>query len=235
MYHYTILLPAYNEENSVVPVIEGIKKEMSFLDGQNEILIIDDGSTDQTAAKLATIEGIRLITHERNLGYGASIKTGVRNSHGEKIMLIDADSSYPVEKIRQMITEAERFDMVVGARQGFHLYHQVGRGVMRYLFKVVASIFLQTWIKDLNSGMRVIDAALLKKYVHRLPDGFSASSTLTAIFIREKHTIQYVDIPYRARTGISKLNVILDGFRFFRYILFKLPKLPPAGTKIPGE
>ena len=210
----------------MVPVIEGIKEELAEFEGPNEILVVDDGSTDKTAQRLASIEGIRLITHPGNLGYGASIKTGVNNSHGTKILLIDADSSYPTEKIRKMIRAANQYDMVVGARQGFHLYHQIGRGIMRYLFKVTASIFLRTWIKDLNSGMRVIDAALFKKYVHMLPDGFSASSTLTSIFIREKHSIHYIDIPYRARTGISKLNVILDGLRFFRYILFVLPKMP---------
>lgn len=220
----TILLPVYNEEKSVYFVIESIQREIAPFVQEYEILVVDDGSTDRTAQILTECENVRILTHSKNKGYGASIKTGVRNALGKVVLMMDADSSYPEEQIWQMVELSEKYDMVVGARKSPFIRHFFIRGILRYLFKVTASILMRTWIPDLNSGMRVINTELCRKYVDYLPDGFSASSTLTAVFLMKNHSIQYIDIPYRTRIGISKLNVAVDAFKFLHYLLFTLQK-----------
>ena len=217
----TIFLPVFNEERSVVPLIASIRQEMDRSEKSYEILVVDDGSTDATAAKLREFDGIRVITHPTNLGYGASIKTGVQEAKGERILLMDADSSYPAELIRRMLDVSTRCDMVVGARKQVFIRHFLARGILRYLFKVVTSVLVGTWIPDLNSGMRVVRTDLARQVAHLLPDGFSASSTLTVIFMRNNRCIEYQNIPYRTRIGISKLKVVRDGLRFLRFVLFQ--------------
>ncbi len=221
----TIILPVFNEEKAVAPVIHSIKKEMAGYETKIEILAVDDGSTDSTGEKLREIDGIKVITRENNYGYGAAIKTGIAAANGEKILIMDADSSYPEEQINRMMNLSKDYDMVVGARKSPFIKHFFVRGILRYLFKVSASILMWTWIPDLNSGMRIFDTKIVRAYLDFLPDGFSASSTLTAIFIRKKHSIFYTSIPYRTRIGISKINLVLDAFRFLRFLFTTWPNI----------
>lgn len=218
-------MPIFNEEASTSRVIESIKDELNGVLPEHEILVINDGSTDCTGELLKNIGGIRVITHDKNKGYGAALKTGGDQAAGDKILIMDADYSYPASQIRQMLELSKTYDMVVGARKSPFIPNYLFRGVMRYLFKVTASIILRTWIPDLNSGMRVYDTALFRRYRDLLPDGFSASSTLTAIFIKKGHSIRYLDIPYRTRIGISKLKVFRDATLFIYHLITTLRKM----------
>jgi glycosyltransferase involved in cell wall biosynthesis len=218
-------LPIYNEELSVACVVKSIHEQMCAHTGEYEVLIVDDGSTDKTREITEQLEGVRVVRHEWNLGYGAAIKTGFAEARGDKVLLMDGDSSYPEEQIIQMLVLSKTCDMVVGERKNILIPHHLVRGILRYLFKLVASILMWTWIPDLNSGMRIIDTQLGRRYASYLPNGFSASSTLTAIFIKKGHSICYKPIPYRTRIGISKLNILLDAMRFFWFLLTKWPKI----------
>lgn len=205
-------------------MISSIKGELADFSEPFEIMVVDDGSTDGTAEVLKSIEGIRILTHDRNMGYGATLKTGIKDAAGKIILIMDADLSYPAEQIAKMLELVKECDMVVGARQSPIIKHFLIRGVARYLFKVTASIIMRTWIPDLNSGMRAFSTDLARKYAGGLPDGFSASSTLTAFFMRNGHTIHYLDIPYRSRIGTSKLRMIPDAIKFLNFLLKKQPK-----------
>ena len=90
----SLIIPAYNEENSIASVITDIKEVLTNLDLSYEILVINDGSQDMTAEKAAS-SGARVVSHIDNIGNGASIKTGIRNAKGSILLMMDADGQHP--------------------------------------------------------------------------------------------------------------------------------------------
>ena len=107
----TIIIPAYNEEEGITNVITQLK----VLSENHEILVVDDGSTDNTY-KLASESGVKVIRHPYNKGYGAALKTGIRNAEADVVLFIDADGQHKLSDIEKLIQCIGEYDMVVGAR-----------------------------------------------------------------------------------------------------------------------
>ena len=130
----TIIIPAHNEEEGITNVITQLKE----LSGNYEILVVDDGSTDNTY-KLASECGVKVIRHLYNKGYGAAIKTGIKNATNDLILIIDGDGSYPVKAITELLKEADEYDMVVGARTGENVRIQLYRKPAKWLLSKLAN------------------------------------------------------------------------------------------------
>ncbi|MGL5796451.1 MAG: glycosyltransferase family 2 protein, partial [Waterburya sp.] len=114
----SIVIPVYNEEKMIVATIDHLHQILQSSNYQYEIIVINDGSTDSTAQVLAAVNDIYLVEHNRNRGYGAALKTGIRLARYPFIVITDADGTYPNERIPDLLSLASRADMVVGARIG---------------------------------------------------------------------------------------------------------------------
>jgi glycosyltransferase involved in cell wall biosynthesis len=208
----TILLPAYNEEKSIGKTITEIKK----LYPDVEILVVDDGSTDNTM-KIAMEAGANVWPHSYNLGNGAAIKSGLRCAKGDWIVMIDADGQHNPADIARLLEHKDKYDMVVGARTGLYkgAFH---RTFANRIYNLLATYVTSTKIKDLTSGFRMIKKDVAQKYIYLLPNTFSYPSTITMAYLRSGRSLKYLPITIKKRKGTSKISLLKDGTRFLLII-----------------
>jgi glycosyltransferase involved in cell wall biosynthesis len=200
----SIIVPAYNEAGSLAGVIEHIRAVLTAAGVRHEIIVVDDASTDQTAAAAAQ-SGAIVLAHETNRGYGASLKTGIRAARYERIVITDADGTYPVEQIPRLLDELDSADMVVGARTGAKVHVPLVRRPAKWLLGRLAEYVTGCHIPDLNSGLRAFRRQLVQCYLSILPDKFSFTTTITVAMLCDNYRIVHVPIDYHKRAGHSKI------------------------------
>lgn len=201
----SLIMPAYNEEGGIEAALAAAQAALASLPGENELLVVDDGSTDRTA-ELAEKAGARVISLPENCGYGAAIKAGVEAARHDKIVITDADGTYPAHAIPALLAQADRYDMVVGARLGPNAAIPRVRRPAKWFLGRLASYLAGRHIPDLNSGLRVIDRSLIEQFSHILPPGFSFTTTITLAALCSGHLVHYHTIDYYERVGDSKIR-----------------------------
>lgn len=215
----SIVLPAKNEARNLVDLLPQIK----LLHPEAEILVINDGSTDNTA-QVAIDFGVKVISHPYSQGNGAAIKTGARNATGELLVFMDADGQHDPADISALLEQLNYgYDMVVGARHN-HTQATFLRLCGNKIFNRLASVMTGHKIEDLTSGFRAVRADRFRKFLYLLPNGFSYPTTSTMAFFRSGFPVAYVPIHAGKRQGKSHINFFKDGARFF-IIIFKIGAL----------
>lgn len=209
----TILLPAFNEEQSIGNTVSTLKQ----LYPDHEVLVIDDGSTDNTA-EVAMSAGANVWPHPYNIGNGASIKTGLRCAKGDWVIMMDADGQHNASDIGKLSDHKNSFDMVVGARRN-KFKTATHRNVANYIYNKFASYITKFKVEDLTSGLRLVRKDVAIKYLYLLPNRFSYPTTLTMAYLRSGLSIKYIPIKINKRTGKSKIKIIPDGARFLLTII----------------
>ncbi len=202
----SIVIPAYNEEGAIKNGVQGVLDVMRDSGFEYELIVVDDGSTDRTPEILETMDGIVLVSVPENRGYGASLKTGVRRSRYDLIVITDADGTYPSERIPELINECRRYDMVVGARVGEHVHIPTIRKPAKWVLGKISGYLAGRQIPDLNSGLRVMRKDLVLRFEHLLPPGFSFTTTITLAALCSSSLVKYVPIDYHPRIGDSKIK-----------------------------
>lgn len=210
----TLLIPAYNEEKGIGPVLEQVKK----LGLPGEILVVDDGSTDRTF-EAAQVPGITVLRHDVNRGYGQSLKTGILASKYDIIVITDADGTYPNEDIAKLLGYMEYYDMVVGARTGKTVKIPLIRKPAKKFLNLLANYLAGVEIPDLNSGLRVFRKPVAREFFNILPSGFSFTTTITLAMLSNGYRVKYVPIDYHQREGKSKISPIRDTIGFTSLIV----------------
>jgi glycosyltransferase involved in cell wall biosynthesis len=213
----SIVLPALNEEAALADLLAGIRNALA--DKTHEILVIDDGSNDNTG-HIANQQGARLLRHPYSKGNGAAIKRGIRQATGRIIVLMDADGQHPPEDIPRLLEALSDHDMAVGARAK-GTGQQVHRWAANRFFSLLASYLAGERIPDLTSGFRAIKAEVAKRFVDLLPNSFSYPSTLTISLARAGYTIAHLPFIAKPRKSHSKIRPASDGLRFL-FILLKV-------------
>ena len=218
----SVIIPAYNEEASILSVVERVQAAMTEIGCEYEILVIDDCSQDETG-ELAAQAGARVVTRPYNMGNGAAVKTGIRQARGQKIVFMDGDGQHAPEDIRRLLQELERHDMVVGARTS-DSDSDIHRNLANKIYNGLASYVCDRKIEDLTSGFRAIRTEIAREFVHLLPNTFSYPTTITLALARSGYSFTYVPIKASRRVGKSKIRLVRDGLRFL-LIIFKVTTL----------
>ena len=201
----TVIIPAYNEGLHIAQGLEQVRSALATTGWDFEIIVVDDGSRDDTG-NAAAGTGVRVITHRRNRGYGAALKTGIAAASHPWILITDADGTYPAEAIPELLAHATNNDMVVGARIGKSVKIPLFRRPAKWFLGRLASYLAGMELPDLNSGLRLMRKSLIERYLHLLPSGFSFTTTITLAAACNEHDLEYVTIDYHARLGQSKIR-----------------------------
>lgn len=229
----SVVIPAYNEEAGIQNIVQrvlAIKPELAQIGiDELELLVVDDGSRDKTAEILSQMEGVRLIRHPQNKGYGAALKTGFSHAKGELIGFLDADGTYPPEYFPQLCQEAcNGGDLIIGSRMaGEKSQMPITRRIGNLFFAALLTLVGRKTVSDSASGMRVFKREALER-LYPLPDGLNLTPVMSTRALHEGITMVEVPIPYSERMGRSKLSVFRDGSIFLQSIIWTVLTYNPV-------
>ena len=216
----SVVMPALNEEGAIASTVLSVKSTLE--DAKMlpyEIIVVDDGSFDRTA-EFARDSGARIIRHPHNVGYGQSLKDGIWAAQYDIIVITDADDTYPIESMPELIRKyQEGFDMVVGARTGKHYRESTIKAPLRSLLKAIVEFTATRKIPDINSGLRVFSRKTIIPYFSHLCDTFSFTTSMTLAYMMNGRFVHYVPIAYRERRGQTKVRLFRDSMRTMQYII----------------
>lgn len=215
----SIIIPAKNE-------YEGLKiilPSLCSLYSDAEIIIVDDGSVDETLT-LCKSYPVKVVSHNYSMGNGASIKTGARHAKGDYLIFMDADGQHSPEEISKLTDKLEDgYDMVVGARSS-NGHANIFRRIANIFFSLFSSWVTGHKVEDLTSGFRLIKADKFRDFIFMLPNGFSYPTTITMAMFRAGYSICYVPVTVNDRVGNSHIRPFVDGWKFL-LIIFRVGTL----------
>ena len=223
----SVIVPAFNEAASIGPLVNGLRAAADW----GEILVVDDGSEDETAERARTA-GARVIHHPYNKGNGAAVKTGVRNATGPFILIIDADGQHRPADALRLVAHLDRYDLVVGARSSqtqATVVRRCGNAILNW----TASYLTERPIPDLTSGFRAARRSCLVEFLHLLPNGFSTPTTSTLVFLKAGYSVRFELIDAGRREGESKVDLGADGVGFLLILLKVITIFSPLRIFLP--
>ena len=223
----SIVIPAFNEAASIAPLVAGLRGVAPW----HEILVIDDGSSDETGARAAAA-GARVIHHPYNKGNGAAVKTGIRHATGAFVLIVDADGQHQTDDATRLVAHLDAYDLVVGARSP-QTQAGVARRIGNGLLNRIASYLTEQAIPDLTSGFRAARRDCLLEFLHLLPNGFSTPTTTTLAFMKAGYSVRFEPIHAATRQGVSKIRLGSDGVRFLLILLKVMTIYSPLRIFLP--
>lgn len=219
----TIVIPALNEEHGLPAVLTAIRA----LPIQTSVIVVDDGSTDRTG-DVAREHGATVLRHPMPMGYGRSLKDGIRAATSDIVVITDADGTYPIDRIPALVEKCtEGFALVVGARQGTAYRGSTFKMPARIALKALVEFTTGRHIPDINSGLRAFDRATAMRYIDDLCEGFSFTTTQTLAYMLTWQPVAYLPIDYAKRIGSSKVRMVRDTLRTLQYITESIAHFNP--------
>ena len=223
----SVVIPAYNEGAAIAQVVSALAATGPW----REIIVVDDGSQDDTSAHAAAA-GATVVRHPYNKGNGAAVKSGIRCATGEHVLIVDGDGQHSPEDARRLVARLGEYDLVIGARSTSTQATQARRFGNTALNRF-ASYLTGRDIPDLTSGFRAARRECLREFLHLLPNGFSTPTTTTLAFIKAGYNVAFEPIEARQRVGQSKIRFARDGTKFFIIILKIVTLFSPLRVFLP--
>lgn len=216
----SVIVPVFNEERAILGILKDVVKSLSSF-GEYEIIVVNDGSTDNTISVLEKcgVKGIKIINHVENLGYGKSLFDGIVQAKYECIAIIDGDGSYPAYRLPELYSYCPKYDMVVGVRTGAEYRKGAFKRPARLLFKCLVEYAAGRKVPDVNSGLRIFKKSIVMRFQDSLCTGFSFTTTLTLIFLLNHYYVKFVPVEYYKREGKSKVRHFKDTLRAGQIII----------------
>jgi dolichyl-phosphate beta-glucosyltransferase len=159
----SVVIPAYNEEQRLprhlAHVVDYLRQQYPAF----ELIVVDDGSTDGTGAAVRAVLGTepraRLIAYQPNRGKGHAIRTGMLQTHGARVVFLDADLSTPIEEVPRALEQLQQAEVVIGSRDlptsDIRVQQPLHRRLASELFKWVRFVFVGLWrISDTQCGFK---------------------------------------------------------------------------------
>jgi glycosyltransferase involved in cell wall biosynthesis len=216
----SFIMPAFNEGPAIVVSLERLIKSLAGIKLPCEIILVNDGSTDNTRLLLSKFTDVKIINHPVNVGYGNALKSGIRTARYDWVGIVDADGSYPIEDLPKLIAEMQNgFDMVIGIRANMEQLDKPVKRMSRWLYGKVLNLVVKCNIADANSGFRVFKREMALSFLPFLCGTFSFTTSLTILATGNYFFVKQVPIQYHPRTGKSKVKHVRDSIRTLQYIV----------------
>lgn len=227
----SIIIPAYNEEESIGEIV----RELRELYPAYEVIVVNDGSTDETA-KVASQAGAIVISHHYKIGNGAAIKTGIRQAKSDNLVFMDGDGQHDPRDVSKLLLDLGEYDMIVGARtrgSDVSRFRTFGNKIMN----VVANVLAERKIPDLTSGFRAMKRDKMMEFFYLLPNTYSYPTTITIAMLKAGYQVKYLplDTIKRRQKGKSEIKPLRDGFRFLIIILRIIMLFDPLKIFLPAS
>ena len=223
----SVVIPAYNEAHSIAAVVSAMASAAKW----REIIVVDDGSSDETGAR-AKDAGACVVRHPYNKGNGAAVKSGIRRASGDFVLILDGDGQHRATDARRIVARLGEYDLVIGARSASTQASQTRR-LGNAALNRFAGYLTDRDIPDLTSGFRAARREHLLEFLHLLPNGFSTPTTTTLAFIKGGYNVAFEPTDASAREGNSKIRLARDGTRFFIIILKIVTLFSPLRVFLP--
>jgi glycosyltransferase involved in cell wall biosynthesis len=223
----SVVIPAFNEAASVGAVVGALLAAARW----REILVIDDGSSDDTGAR-AEAAGARVVCHPYNKGNGAAVKTGIRHATGRFVLIADADGQHQPADAARLVSFLDQYDLVVGARSS-RTQASTARRLGNAALNRLASYLTERPIPDLTSGFRAARRDCLVEFLHLLPNGFSTPTTTTLAFMKAGYSVHFEPVEAARRQGASNIRLGSDGVEFVLILLKVITIFSPLRIFLP--
>lgn len=219
----SVIIPIFNEKKTIVELIQELDLVMKNIDYNYEIIAVDDFSSDGTEKILdnlqTRIENLKVIHHQYNKGYGASLKTGINSAANNLIVMLDGDGTYLPQDIPKLLHYSDKYDLISGARIGKNVKIPLLRKPAKFILTILARILIGVRIPDLNCGIRVIKKENIKKFYHLLPQRFSFTTTHLLACLSNGYDVKFVSVDYKKRKGKSSIHPLKDFIKFINIII----------------
>jgi len=228
----SVIIPAFNEETGLGPLLDKMAANGQI--EKYEVIVVDDGSTDSTAS-IAMNYNVKVVKHGINKGYGASLKTGIRRSTCDKVMMLDSDGQHDPVYLDTISSMLDDVEMVIGERNS-ESFQVSNRKSGKWLIRKTGEFLVDQPLPDFNSGLRGFRRELIANILHIMPNGFSFSTTSTLAFLKEGYTIGTFPIYVSERIGRnSSVKFFRDGTKTM-LLLFRIIMLfNPLKVFFPGS
>jgi dolichyl-phosphate beta-glucosyltransferase len=224
--YLSIVIPAYNEEERIIPTIGAIASHVSELGFPWELIIADDGSKDQTVALLNDLGfvNMRVLVAPKNGGKGSAVRRGMLASQGKYALFSDADNSTPIEEVTNLLRklDGEGYDVAVGSRAATgaeeaqrSLLRRILSGGLRWIVRYIMRI----GVKDTQCGFKMYTQQAAKR-LHQAQTLMGFSFDLEVLYLASKlgYKIAEVPVAWRDAPG-SKVDTRKEAQRFLRDLL----------------
>jgi glycosyltransferase involved in cell wall biosynthesis len=205
----SLVMPAYNEAAGIAEAVAEAHESLAGLGYDFEILVIDDGSCDETAAivnDLATLwPRVQLISHPRNLGYGAALRTGFEAARYELVAFTDADGQFYLEDIDDLVALTRSYPIVVGRR--VKRQDPARRRFLSWGYNQLVRFFLGTRVRDCDCALKVFRREMLARLLPH-SRGFFVNAEMLARARQHGWKVGEIGVRHRARRrGASKVSL----------------------------
>jgi glycosyltransferase involved in cell wall biosynthesis len=244
----SIVIPAFNEQQRLPRALDRILAYLNIRSQQSEILVVDDGSTDDTAKIVQSYSvkypSLRLVSNSRNRGKGFSVRHGVLEACGEIVLFTDADLSTPIEEADKLLPELleNGYDMAIGSRAINRSLIEVHQSAFReqagILFNGVVRWIVGIGFADTQCGFKAFRRERAKLiFEQQRIERFGFDPEI--LFLAKRHGLRVAEIPVRwSHDEATKVNVLSDGTRMFLELLVirwnalrgKYPRAPETGV-----
>jgi glycosyltransferase involved in cell wall biosynthesis len=162
----SIVLPAYNERDNVVPVVEQALEVLPRLAHEFEVVLVDDGSSDDTAAVAAELvhehhPRVRLLRHRENLGYGAAIRTGFEHASYDLVFYTDSDRQFDIAEVEYFLPMMAHHDVVIGFR--VYRYDSFLRSIVSWVYNCIVRVLFRVRVRDVDCAFKLFRREVLQK------------------------------------------------------------------------
>lgn len=223
--YLSIVIPAFNEEARIVSTLNKIVEYMNQSGFAYEIIVVDDGSNDDTMKVAQECEGnIRVISQPKNMGKGAAIRTGMMSAVGRLRLFTDADLSTPIYELKKLLAKIEDgYDIAIGSRalnSDMIKEHQpFYREMMGKTFNKLVQFFVFKGIQDTQCGFKLFSSNAAEDVFSILKtDGFGFD--VEALYLANNMNFKIAEVSVEwYNDERSKVNPITDSFKMLAEIL----------------